>query len=74
MAIAWVSPTSPDGGAAEVFVDGRYMGTVDLTSVEAQERQVVFTHRFSRLRRHHIVVKPVDGTVDVSVDAFVKLR
>jgi hypothetical protein len=73
-AIAWVAPTSPDSGAAAVFVDGRYMGTVELISAEPRERQVVFTHRFSRLRRHHIAVQPLEGTVDVSVDAFVKLR
>ncbi len=73
-AIAWVAPTSPEGGTAAVLLDGRYFKTVDLTSAEPRERQVVFTHRFGRRGLHRIAVHPVAGPVEVQVDAFVKLR
>jgi hypothetical protein len=73
-AIAWVSPTSTDGGSASVFVDGNYVQRVDLTSAEPRERRVVFWHRFKRLGWHRIAVKPIEGPVEVPVDAFVVLR
>jgi hypothetical protein len=72
--IAFVAPTSPEGGSAAVFVDGRYVRTVDLTSTEPQERQVVFTQRFWSVRWHRIAVRPLAGPVQVPVDAFVVLR
>jgi hypothetical protein len=72
--VAWVSPTSPEGGTAAVYLDGHFVRTVDLTSTEPRERQVVFTQRFSRLGWHRIAVRPLEGPVDVSVDAFVRLR
>ena len=73
-AIAWVSPTSPEGGRAAVYLDGQFVSTVDLTSTEPKERQVVFTHRFESIRWHRIAVRPLEGSVGVQVDAFVKLR
>jgi hypothetical protein len=73
-AVAWVSSTSPEGGTADVFLDGRYVGTVDLTSDTAVERQVVFSHRFGYRRRHRIAVVPAEGSPAVAVDAFVILR
>ena len=73
-AIAWVSSTSAEGGSASIFADGKYVRSVDLASAEPRERQVVFTHRFARLGWHRIVVKPIEGPVEVPVDAFVVLR
>jgi hypothetical protein len=72
-AIALVSPTSPDGGRARIYIDRRYAGTVDLTSATPTERRVVFSRR---LRRgwHRIAVNPVPGSGAVPVDAFVVLR
>jgi hypothetical protein len=72
-AIALVSPTSLDGGRARIFIDSRYVGTIDLTSATPTERQVVFSRR---LRRgwHRIAVNPVPGSGPVPVDAFVVLR
>jgi hypothetical protein len=73
-AIAWVSPTSPEGGTAAVFVDGRYVETVELASAAPQERQVVLFHRLRRLGWHRIIIRPRIGPVDVPVDAFVVVR
>jgi hypothetical protein len=72
-AIALVSPTSRGGGRARIFIDGRYAGTIDLTSATPMERQVVFSRRL-RLRWHRIAVNPVPGSGPVPVDAFVVLR
>ncbi len=72
-AIALVCPTSLDGGRARIFIDGRYAGTVDLTSATPTERQVVFSSR-PRLGWHRIAVNPVPGSGPVPVDAFVVLR
>jgi hypothetical protein len=73
-AIAWVSPTSTDGGSASIFLDGNYFQRVDLASAEPRERQLVFSHRFARLGWHRIAVKPIEEPVEVPVDAFVVLR
>jgi hypothetical protein len=73
-AIAWVSSTSLDGGSADVYLDGRYVQTVSLSSDVAAERQVVFTHRFTYRGRHRIAVVPTDTMAPVAVDAFVVLR
>jgi hypothetical protein len=72
-AIAWVSPTSLEGGIAAVFIDGRYAGTVDLSSAEPRERQVVLYRRLPR-GWHRIVIRPRVGPVEVPVDAFVVVR
>jgi hypothetical protein len=72
-AIALVSPTSLDGGRARIFIDGRYAGTIDLTSATPSQRQVVFSRRLHR-GWHRIAVNPVPGSGPVPVDAFVVLR
>jgi hypothetical protein len=73
-AIAWVAPTSPEGGTASVFVDGRYIRTVDLASPEPLERQVVLFHSLRRLGWHSIAIRPRLAPVEVPVDAFVVVR
>jgi hypothetical protein len=73
-AVAWVAPTSVDGGLARLFVDGRYAGKVSLSSATPAERVVVFSHRFPRRGRHRITVAPLPGSSDAPVDAFVVLR
>jgi hypothetical protein len=72
-AIALVSPTSLEGGRARIFIDGRYAGTIDLTSATPTQRQVVFSRRLPR-GGHRIAVNPVPGSGAVPVDAFVVLR
>jgi hypothetical protein len=73
-AAALVSPTRPTGGLARVFVDGRYAGKISLSSTTPSERQIVFSHRFSRRGWHRIAVSPVRGSGTSAVDAFVALR
>ena len=71
--VAWVSPTSLEGGRAAVFIDGRYMRTVDLASANPTDRWIAFSYRFEERGRHTIAVRPLNGPA-VSVDAFVVLR
>jgi hypothetical protein len=73
-AVAWVSRTSPEGGAAKVFVDGRLAGRVELSSPTPADRQVMFADRFRRRGWHNIRVVPVNGAGGVALDAFVVLR
>ena len=73
-AIGWVSHTSLEGGAARVWVDGRYAGVVGLSSTTPAARQVVFSQRFKRRAWHRISVVPVAGSGSAAVDAFVVLR
>ena len=72
-AVAWVSRTSPEGGAARVFVDGRFAGRIDLSSPSPADRRVVFAERFKHGGRHRIAVLPADGSAAAAVDAFVVL-
>jgi hypothetical protein len=72
--VAWVSRTSPTGGRARVRVDGRYAGTVSLSSPTAVRRAVVFSTSWRRSRRHSITVRPLAGAGSTQVDAFVLLR
>jgi hypothetical protein len=71
--VAWVSPTSLEGGRAAVFVDGRYVRTVDLASANPTDRRIAFSYRFEERGRHTIAVRPLNGRA-VAVDAFVVLR
>jgi hypothetical protein len=73
-AVAWVSRTSVQGGAARVFLDGRLAGLVDLSSPSPADRQIVFAERFRRRDWHRIAVIPADGSGAAAVDAFVVLR
>jgi hypothetical protein len=73
-AVAWVSRTSLEGGAARVFVDGEFAGRVELSATTPAVRQVVFADRFARRGRHRIAVFPVEGSGPVALDAFVVLR
>jgi hypothetical protein len=73
-AIALIMPTSPEGGSASLFVNGHYVGRIDLTSAEPREREVVFSHRFRELGWHRLAVRPLESSVKAPVDAFVALR
>jgi hypothetical protein len=72
-AIAWVSPTSFEGGTAAILVDGRYVQTIDVTSSTPAERQILYSQWLGRRAWHTIAVRPLTGA-PVSLDAFVVLR
>ncbi len=78
--VAWVSRKTPDSGQAEVYVDGRYIATLDLYSATTQPRQIVFTIGDLGLPAGHTLEVRTLGTKNLSsegtrvyVDAFVVL-
>lgn len=71
--LAWVSTRAPNRGKAKVYLDGAYLATVDLWASSAQERQLVFTRRWSSVGDHTLLIRPM-GIRDrprVDVDAIV---
>jgi len=75
-AVAWVARTGPTSGRARVYVDGRYVRTVDLWDWKARARRVVYSRRFATNGPHAltVVVRGTRGRPRIDVDAFVVLR
>jgi hypothetical protein len=70
--IAWVSTIGPDRGAARVYLDGKYVETVNLNAATAASRRVVYRAGWPAVGSHTLEVRP-SGTVGharVDVDAF----
>jgi hypothetical protein len=70
--VAWVAPTGPALGQAEVWVDGARAATVDLRAATASSRRLVFAIRWDSPGAHTIQVR-VAGTAGrprVDVDGF----
>jgi subtilisin family serine protease len=74
--IAYVSPKGPNLGKAQLFVDGAYIGTINLYARTSASRQVIFSRYFAAGGSHRISLT-VLGTGShprVSLDAFVVSR
>ena len=73
--IAWIAERGPGHGQAKVYIDGRYVRTVDLVASGSQPRYVVFTHQWPTVGTHtiRIVVVGTAGRPVVSADGFVLL-
>jgi hypothetical protein len=77
-AVAWIAPKYWSGWMADVYVDGTYVGKVDLYSGSAAYRVVVFSKMWTTNGTHTIKVK-VSASVNpyhpnVDIDAFIVLR
>jgi hypothetical protein len=75
-AIGVVAATGPTRGLADVIIDGRLAGTIDLYSSDSRVRQLVYAAHWSGVGAHgiSIVVKGTAGHPRVDLDAFVVLR
>jgi hypothetical protein len=78
--LAWVTTRRPNGGRADVYVDGRKRATIDLYAAVQRERQVVYATSFASPGTHTIEVR-VRGTRNaassgtrVDLDAFELIR
>ncbi len=74
--IAVVGPKSPHRGKAKVYIDGVYVGTINMKTKTSTSRLVAFTRVFARGGTHTITLRVV-GTGSYPlfrVDAFVILR
>lgn len=72
-AVAWVGPRRLDRGKAKVYVDGRYIKTVDTYASTLRPRQVLFTRTWTRAGKHTLTIVALGtaGRPRVSVDALV---
>ncbi|HJW23052.1 MAG TPA: N-acetylmuramoyl-L-alanine amidase [Candidatus Limnocylindrales bacterium] len=75
-AIALVSSRAPTRGRAWIYLDGVYVGSIDLYSATTAYRQVVWTRTWSSSASHTIrlVVAGTGGRPQVDLDAFLVLR
>jgi hypothetical protein len=74
--VSWVSKKGRRSGKARVYIDGRYVRTVNLYSDRSVARKIVFSRRWDRSGYHTLVLRSVSTRTRprVSVDAFVVLR
>ena len=73
---AWVSATGPTRGAANVYVDGAYVTTVNLHTTSTAYRRVVWTRSWGAVGTHtvKIVVVGTAGHPRVDIDALIVAR
>ncbi|HXG40716.1 MAG TPA: phosphodiester glycosidase family protein [Candidatus Limnocylindrales bacterium] len=71
-ALAWLAMRGPTRGAATVWVDGRYAGTVDLYAPSRSFRRIVFTRAWPEPGYHtfEIRVRGTPGRPTVDVDGI----
>jgi hypothetical protein len=70
--VAWIATRGPTRGAAKVYVDGRYIATVNLAGT-AFYRRVAFRHVFATGGTHTLTIRPT-GSGRIDVDGFLVLR
>jgi hypothetical protein len=68
--IAWVGPTGPTRGSARVYIDGRYIRTVDLRRSTFRARSVVFSKALAA-GTHTIVIRVVTSGRPVAIDELI---
>jgi hypothetical protein len=70
--VAWNGPTGPTRGKAKVYVDGKYMKTVDLRRASFDARTTLFRKGWKTAAKHTltIVVVGTKGRAMVAIDDF----
>jgi hypothetical protein len=71
--IAWIGPTGPTRGKARIYVDGRYVKTVDTYTATFDPSRVLFSTSYTtqKPRTLKVVVLGTRGHPMVAIDAFV---
>ena len=74
--IAWHGPTGPTRGKAKVYVDGRYVRTVDLRRAVFDPRATLFRTGWSKVSSHSLTIVVVGsrGHPIVAIDDFTIVR
>jgi hypothetical protein len=74
--VALVGPKGPTRGKASVYVDGRYVKTINLYSSRYRARQVIFVYNWSTSGTHRVrlVVSGTSGHPTVAIDALYTLK
>ena len=73
-AVAWIGPTGPTRGKAQVAVDGKVVGTVDLRRNKFTPRVTIFGRRWQTVGSHTLTVTVVGSGRPVAVDEFTVSR
>jgi hypothetical protein len=70
--VSWIGPKGPNQGKARVYLDGRYVRTVDTYSRNPRPRESLFTALFSDVTDHTLSIHVLASTAGrvVTVDAF----
>ena len=70
--VAWIGPSGPNGGAADVLIDGSIVATVNTWAATFNPTANLFRKSWgsSAMHRLAIVAKVADGGATVTVDAF----
>lgn len=63
--VAVLTTTRPGGGSADVYVDGRYVRTINAAAGRATNRVVGFQTHFAGYGTHTIEVRVTKGSVDI---------
>jgi GH25 family lysozyme M1 (1,4-beta-N-acetylmuramidase) len=73
--VAWVTPTGPGRGSADIYIDGVYKGSVSTNAASYHARQIVFAYSWATNGTHtiKIVCRATSGHPRIDVDAFVRL-
>jgi len=71
--VSWIGPEGPNQGKARVYLDGRYVRTVDTYSRNPRPRESLFTASFSDVTDHTLSIHTLASTAGrvVTMDAFV---
>jgi hypothetical protein len=74
--IAWHGPTGPTRGRAKVYVDGRYVRTIDLRRAAFDPRATLYRTSWSSIAPHSVTIVVVGSTGHpmVAIDDFTILR
>ena len=74
--VAWVSRSGSSSGKARVYVNGKYVKTINLHASTTTNRKLAFTQAWSKsaTRTVRIVVRGTAGHPRVTVDGFLVLR
>ena len=70
--VAWYGPKGPTRGKARVYLDGRYIKTVDLRASTFRARSLIFSKQWSNDRPHVLTIKVLgtSGRPAVAIDEF----
>ena len=71
--IRWYGPSGPTRGKAQIWIDGRYVKTVDLHQGSFKARTIPFKASWSNAGKHTLTIKVVGGGRHpmVAIDEFV---
>jgi hypothetical protein len=74
--ISWIGPVGPTRGRARVYVDGKFVGTIDLRASRFAAHRTLFSTSWSRSATHTLSIQVVAaaGRPVVAIDELVVAR